>query len=85
MLEQQRWPPIPVSFAAFTASWMAARMTSHTTKTTTTAMSQRPETVVNFNQKPPRKRKAQDLGAQEDQPTPKRQKQVRVSPNANVE
>ena len=62
---------IPV---AFPASWMATRTTSHTP----TTMSQRPETIVNFNQKAPRKRKAQEPGAQEEQPASKRRKQVRV-------
>lgn len=46
-------------------------------------MSQHPETVVNLNQKPLRKRKAQEPGAQEEQPASKRRKQVRVSPEAN--
>jgi len=48
-----------------------------------TTMSQRAETVVNFNQKPPRKRKAQEPGAQEEQPASKRRKQVCVSPKNN--
>ena len=48
-------------------------------------MSQRPETVLNFNQKPPRKRKAQEPGAQEEQPTSKRRKQVCVSLKTNGE
>ena len=77
----------------FTACWMATRTTSHTTKSVTT-LSQRPcrdnctfalvaaETVVNFNQKPPRKRKAQEPGAQEEQPASKRRKQVCLSPKA---
>jgi hypothetical protein len=47
-------------------------------------MSQRQETVVNFNQKPPRKRKAQEPGAQEEQPASKRRKQVCVSPKTNA-
>ncbi len=47
-------------------------------------MSQRPETVVNFNQKPPRKRKAQEPGAQEEQPASKRRKQVCLSPKADA-
>lgn len=48
-------------------------------------MSQRPETVVNLNQKPPRKRKAQEPGTQEEQPASKRRKQVRLPPKADAE
>jgi len=50
-----------------------------------TTMSQRAETVVNFNQKSPRKRKAQEPGAQEEKPSSKWRKQVCVSPTANHE
>ena len=48
-------------------------------------MSQRPETAVNLNQKPPRKRKAQEPGAQEERPASKRRKQVCLSPKTDVE
>jgi hypothetical protein len=48
-------------------------------------MSQRPETVINFNQNPPRKRKAEEPGAQEERPASKRRKQVRVSAKGNAE
>ena len=39
-------------------------------------MSKRPEIVANFNQKPPRKRKAQEPGAQQEHPVSKHRKQV---------
>jgi hypothetical protein len=48
-------------------------------------MSQHPETVINFNQNPPRNRKAQEPGTQEELPAFKRQKQMRISPKANFE
>ena len=69
---------------AFAGSWMATQTTSHTT-TLITTMSQRPETVVNFSQNPPRKRKAQEPGAQEERPASKRRKQARISALANNE
>ena len=89
-LQEQRWQylgqteDVDLLSVAFAAGWMATRTTSHTTKSITT-MSQHPETVVNFNQKPPRKRKAQEPGAQEEQPASKRRKQVCLSPKTDAE